>query len=60
MLMQDGNLKARFPLAEEVAYLDTAAEGLPAPGCEEALRAYWREKCRGALGLEHYFLLVMI
>ena len=53
--MLDGNLKARFPLAGELAYLDTAAEGLPAPGCEEALREYWREKSRGALGLEHYF-----
>ena len=54
MHMLDGNLKALFPLAEEVAYLDTAAEGLPAPGCAEALRAYLRQKCRGALGLEHY------
>jgi len=53
--MLDRNPKTHFPLAGELAYLDTAAEGLPAPGCEEALRAYWREKCRGALGLEHYF-----
>lgn len=53
--MLDGNPKTHFPLAGELAYLDTAAEGLPAPGCEEGLRAYWREKCRGALGLEHYF-----
>jgi cysteine desulfurase / selenocysteine lyase len=53
--MLDGNPKTHFPLAGELAYLDTAAEGLPAPKCEEGLRAYWREKCRGALGLEHYF-----
>jgi selenocysteine lyase/cysteine desulfurase len=54
-MILDGNRKAPFPMAREVAYLDTAAEGLPAPGCEESLRAYWREKSRGALGLEHYF-----
>ncbi len=29
--------KHLFPRAQEVTYLDTAAEGLPAPGCTEAL-----------------------
>ena len=42
--------KAGFPRACEVAYLDTAAEGLPPKGCAEALEAYLREKGRGSSG----------
>ncbi len=53
--MLNGNRKARFPLAQEVAYLDTAAEGLPPAGCEQALGAYLREKYRGTLGHERLF-----
>jgi cysteine desulfurase / selenocysteine lyase len=53
--MLNGNPKARFPLAQQVAYLDTAAEGLPPAGCEQALGAYLREKYRGTLGHEHLF-----
>ncbi len=30
--------KSMFPRASEVTYLDTAAEGLPVPKIEEALR----------------------
>ncbi len=40
----------RFPQAEAVAYLDTAAEGLPFPGCVEAMEAYLRDKSRGTPG----------
>ncbi|HWQ53012.1 MAG TPA: aminotransferase class V-fold PLP-dependent enzyme [Bryobacteraceae bacterium] len=39
-----------FPQAEAVAYLDTAAEGLPFPGCEEALACYCRDKSLGTPG----------
>src|SRR5688572_2216126 len=44
-----------FPLAREVAYLDTAAEGLPPLACEAALTAYWREKSRGTPGRARLF-----
>lgn len=48
-------LKQLFPLAGEVAYLDTAAEGLPPLAAEEALAAYWREKTRGTPGRARLF-----
>jgi len=53
--MRNDNWKARFPLAQEMAYLDTAAEGLPPTGCEQALGEYLREKNRGSLGDENLF-----
>ena len=39
-----------FPLARSVAYLDTAAEGLPFPGCQPAVEAYFRDKSLGTPG----------
>ena len=39
-----------FPQARAVTYLDTAAEGLPFPGCEEAIAEYFRDKSRGTPG----------
>ena len=42
--------KHLFPNAEEVTYLDTAAEGLPVPLAEEALREYLRQKSLGTPG----------
>lgn len=39
--------KARFPRAREVAYLDTAAEGLPPEDAAAALSAYFAEKASG-------------
>lgn len=42
--------KARFPRAREVAYLDTAAEGLPLAGAEKALASYYRDKSMGTPG----------
>ena len=42
--------KNLFPRAAEITYLDTAAEGLPAPGAEEALREYCRQKSLGTPG----------
>lgn len=53
--MLEGNLKADFPLTRELTYLDTAAEGLPTPECEAALRGYLSEKRRGGLGHERLF-----
>jgi cysteine desulfurase / selenocysteine lyase len=47
--------KQYFPLAREVAYLDTAAEGLPPLTAEAALAAYWREKSRGTPGRQRLF-----
>jgi cysteine desulfurase / selenocysteine lyase len=43
-------LKHLFPRAMEVAYLDSAAEGLPAPGCAEAFLRYYRDKQQGTPG----------
>src|ERR1700690_2014324 len=42
--------KSMFPRASEVAYLDTAAEGLPFPGCRESLLAYFEDKMMGTPG----------
>lgn len=42
--------KSRFPGTREMAYLDTAAEGLPPVESEEALRAYYRDKAGGTPG----------
>jgi len=42
--------KASFPKAAEVAYLDSAAEGLPLPEGEEALRLYFSLKAQGSPG----------
>ena len=36
------NYRTLFPRTAEVAYLDTAAEGLPAPACAEAVQRYSR------------------
>jgi selenocysteine lyase/cysteine desulfurase len=42
--------KSLFPTAEEVTYLDTAAEGLPAPHYAEAFSEYCLAKGRGTPG----------
>jgi selenocysteine lyase/cysteine desulfurase len=42
--------KQLFPLASQVCYLDTAAEGLPPASGEAALLSYWHEKSRGTPG----------
>jgi selenocysteine lyase/cysteine desulfurase len=39
-----------FPRAEACVYLDTAAEGLPPEGTEDALAAYCRDKSAGSAG----------
>ena len=48
------NYKQQFPRTREVAYLDTAAEGLPAPGLEESFAAYCRDKSRGTPGRKQF------
>jgi cysteine desulfurase / selenocysteine lyase len=47
--------KQLFPLAQEVSYLDTAAEGLPPLAGEQAMTMYWREKSRGTPGRARLF-----
>ena len=42
--------KSMFTRAREATYLDTAAEGLPFPGCREALVAYFEDKMMGTPG----------
>jgi cysteine desulfurase/selenocysteine lyase len=42
--------KSMFPRAAEVAYLDSAAEGLPLPSGEEALQLYFALKSKGSPG----------
>ncbi|HLI35604.1 MAG TPA: aminotransferase class V-fold PLP-dependent enzyme [Terriglobia bacterium] len=44
--------KHLFPRAREVAYLDTAAEGLPLPAIEQSFSKYYRAKARGTPGRE--------
>lgn len=44
-----------FPRAVQGGYLDTAAEGLPAPGVDEAVAEYLREKGRGTPGRLRHF-----
>jgi selenocysteine lyase/cysteine desulfurase len=47
--------KQLFPLASEVCYLDTAAEGLPPLTSRAALMSYWQEKSRGTPGRTRLF-----
>ena len=49
------NYKAMFPRACETCYLDTGAEGLPAPHTEEALLEYCRAKASGTPGRRHLY-----
>lgn len=42
--------KHRFRTATEFVYLNTAAEGLPLPECEEAFHQYCEAKARGMAG----------
>src|SRR5262245_57208780 len=42
--------KLRFPSARSVAYLDTAAEGLPPEGAAEALAQDYDDKASGSVG----------
>ncbi len=44
-----------FARATEVTYLDTAAEGLPHPLCEQAFREYYSAKSRGTPGRREHF-----
>lgn len=47
--------KANFPRSREVAYLDTAAEGLPPQGTQEALARYYQAKATGTPGRRRLF-----
>lgn len=47
--------RAEFPQALRQTYLDTAAEGLPAPGMEAAFFEYLYEKNKGTPGREAFF-----
>ncbi len=51
------NTRHLFPRAARGGYLDTAAEGLPAPGVEEAVTEYLREKAAGTPGRRRHFAL---
>jgi hypothetical protein len=42
--------KKYFPRASEVTYLDSAAEGLPAPGVAESFAEYCQHKSHGTPG----------
>jgi cysteine desulfurase / selenocysteine lyase len=46
--------KELFPYSNEAIYLDTAAEGLPAPGVSEALQDYCRAKSMGTPGRREF------
>jgi len=43
-----------FPTAQQMTYLDTAAEGLPLPQCEDAFAQYCRAKARGTPGRREF------
>ena len=47
-------LKERFERATQVAYLDTAAEGLPVPACQDGFLEYCRAKMRGTPGRREF------
>lgn len=47
--------KVSFPTAQNRAYLDTAAEGLPPLCAQEALAEYWREKASGTPGRKRHY-----
>ena len=46
--------KSQFPRARQVVYLDTAAEGLPAPGVRESFEEYCRDKALGTPGRKQF------
>ncbi|MGC4054858.1 MAG: aminotransferase class V-fold PLP-dependent enzyme [Paludibaculum sp.] len=47
--------REQFPRAARGGYLDTAAEGLPAPGLSETVSEYLREKGTGTPGRRRHF-----
>lgn len=47
--------KTNFPHSQEVAYLDTAAEGLPPQSTQEALARYFQAKASGTPGRRRLF-----
>jgi cysteine desulfurase/selenocysteine lyase len=47
--------KANFPRSREVAYLDTAAEGLPPQSTQEAFARYYEAKATGTPGRRRLF-----
>jgi cysteine desulfurase / selenocysteine lyase len=47
--------RTMFRRATEVTYLDTAAEGLPHPLCEDAFREYYSAKSHGTPGRHQHF-----
>jgi cysteine desulfurase / selenocysteine lyase len=55
--IQEGTMDRKmFPRTTEVAYLDTAAEGLPPhPACEQAFREYCSAKAKGTPGRTEHF-----
>ena len=46
---------AEFPNLETMTYLNTAAEGLPAPAGHAAIKRYWDDKSRGMSGRDAMF-----
>jgi cysteine desulfurase / selenocysteine lyase len=53
--MPESKCRHLFPRAARGGYLDTAAEGLPAPGVAEAITAYIHEKQQGTPGRKKHF-----
>jgi selenocysteine lyase/cysteine desulfurase len=53
--MSGSTCRHLFPRAACGGYLDTAAEGLPAPGVADAFNAYMLEKEKGTPGRERHF-----
>jgi selenocysteine lyase/cysteine desulfurase len=47
--------KSLFPYTRDVAYLDTAAEGLPPLTSREALQEYMDNKMRGSVGRKNHY-----
>jgi cysteine desulfurase / selenocysteine lyase len=53
--MSESKCRHLFPRAARGGYLDTAAEGLPAPGVAEAIHTYIHEKQQGTPGRKKHF-----
>ena len=53
--MNEGELRAQFPYLSEVAYLDTAAEGLLPIVGQQGAAGYTKSKSRGSMGRPDFY-----
>jgi selenocysteine lyase/cysteine desulfurase len=54
-MLTDRSRRRDFPGLERMTYLNTAAEGIPAPAFEQALERYFHDKLKGMAGRDDHF-----